>query len=242
MRQSKPGAGGFVWLVVLILFACDAVFAEQLPIRTYTTSDGLARDNVNQIVRDSRGFLWFCTEEGLSRFDGYQFTNYTTNQGLPHRLVTDVLETRDGEYWIATGGGLSRFNPTGTPLFTNYHPSEDQRSWGVEVLKQDRNGAIWIGTDGGLYRMSEVSGGPQFEFVDIGMPAEAEGQVVQALIIDHNDALWVGIRGRGLYRRGADGRIEHYTPRQGLPNNRVNALFADRDEHVWAGTINGLVC
>jgi len=241
MRQSKPGAAGLVWLALLILFASHVLFAEQLPIRTYTTSDGLARDNVNQIVRDSRGFLWFCTEEGLSRFDGYQFTNYTTNQGLPHRLVSDILETRDGEYWIATGGGLSRFNPTGTPLFTNYHPSKDQRSWNIEVLKQDRNGTIWIGTDGGLYRMNEVSGQPQFEFVDIGMPAEAEGQVVQALIIDNKDALWVGTRGSGLYRREANGRIEHYAAAEGLPDNRVNALIADRDQNVWAGTIKGLV-
>ena len=86
--------------------------AEQLPIKVYTTADGILRDRVNRIKQDSRGFLWFCTEEGLSRFDGYQFTNYTTNQGLPHRLVTDVLETQEGEYWIATGGGLSRFDPT----------------------------------------------------------------------------------------------------------------------------------
>jgi ligand-binding sensor domain-containing protein len=48
----------------------------QFPIKTYTTADGLARDQVNCIRRDSRGFLWFCTEEGLSRFDGYKFTNY----------------------------------------------------------------------------------------------------------------------------------------------------------------------
>src|SRR5215470_20010438 len=157
----------FAWIFSAIVIGSSFVRAEQLPIRTYTTSDGLPADNVNRILRDSRGFLWFCTEEGLSRFDGYQFTNYTTNQGLPHRLVTDVLETREGEYWIATGGGLSRFDPTGTPLFTTYHPSEDQRSWGVEVLKQDRNGAIWIGTDAGLYRMKELSGQPQFEFVDI---------------------------------------------------------------------------
>ena len=128
-----------LWVASLLAWLAP-VSAEQLPVKTYTTADGLLRDQVNRIKQDSRGFLWFCTEEGLSRFDGYQFTNYTTNQGLPHRLVSDILETRDGEYWIATGGGLSRFNPTGTPLFTNYHPSKDQRSWNIEVLKQDRNG------------------------------------------------------------------------------------------------------
>jgi ligand-binding sensor domain-containing protein len=105
-------------LSVWLLLVAASTSAEQLPIRTYTTADGLAEDNVMRIVRDSRGFLWFCTGEGLSRFDGYQFKNYSIDQGLPHRVVNDLLETRDGNYWVATGGGVSRFNPTGTALFT----------------------------------------------------------------------------------------------------------------------------
>lgn len=67
--------------------------AERLPLKTYTTADGLAHNEINKIVRDSRGFLWFCTADGLSRFDGYTFTNFGTEQGLPHANVTDLLET-----------------------------------------------------------------------------------------------------------------------------------------------------
>src|SRR5205085_5899109 len=89
--------------------------AERLPLKTYTTADGLAHNVINRIVRDSRGFLWFCTEEGLSRFDGYSFINYSTAQGLPQPAVNDLLETRTGEYWVATDGGLVHFNPRGTP-------------------------------------------------------------------------------------------------------------------------------
>ena len=89
--------------------------AEHLPTRTYTTEDGLIDNRISRIVRDSRGFLWFCTEGGLSRFDGYTFTNYTVKQGLPDNEVNDLLETREGVYWIATGKGLCRFNPHGLP-------------------------------------------------------------------------------------------------------------------------------
>ena len=89
--------------------------AERLPIKSYTIADGLARDEITRIVRDSRGFLWFCTPDGLSRFDGYRFINYGTDQGLPGRAVNDLLETRSGVYWIATSGGLARFNPYPTP-------------------------------------------------------------------------------------------------------------------------------
>ena len=70
--------------------------ARRLPIRTYTTADGLARDRVECALQDRTGFMWICTAEGLSRFDGYRFTNYTTEQGLPHNYVTDMLQTHEG--------------------------------------------------------------------------------------------------------------------------------------------------
>src|SRR2546426_440105 len=100
-------------LVLAVLSRVPLVRAELLPVKAYTTADGLAYNEVNKIVRDSRGFLWFCTADGLSRFDGYTFTNYGTDQGLPHANVTDLLETRSGEYWVATYGGIVRFNPKG---------------------------------------------------------------------------------------------------------------------------------
>src|SRR5260370_24140195 len=135
-----------LWLAGFLLIAPATARAEQLPLKLYTTADGLARDGINRIVRDSRGFLWFCTEEGLSRFDGYTFTNYTTDQGLPHRNVIDLLEAHSGVYWVATSGGLCRFNPASStqartgdrgpaaggsasgsePMFVVYNPGEDE--------------------------------------------------------------------------------------------------------------------
>src|SRR5438876_4372892 len=101
--------------IVVLAFASPFALAEQLPIKGYTTADGLPHNMISKIVRDSRGFLWFCTAEGLSRFDGYTFTNYTTDQGLPHRNITDFLETRGGQFWLSTNAGLVRFDPGGTP-------------------------------------------------------------------------------------------------------------------------------
>src|ERR1043165_3036716 len=104
-----------VWALACATVLSGKVNSEHLPIKTYTTADGLAHNVVNRVVRDSRGFLWFCTNEGLSRFDGYGFTSYGIEQGLPPAVVTDVLETGDGQYWVATAGGLCRFTPLSTP-------------------------------------------------------------------------------------------------------------------------------
>jgi len=64
--------------LVCVLWVAESR-AERLPIKTYTTADGLPHDHINRIVQDSKGFIWLCTGEGLSRFDGYKFTTYGTD-------------------------------------------------------------------------------------------------------------------------------------------------------------------
>src|SRR5947199_10728029 len=100
-------------ILALLLLIPATLHAERLPLKSYTVADGLPNNIINKIVRDSHGFLWFCTNEGLARFDGYSFTTYGVDQGLPHAIVNDFLETRNGEIWIATNGWLVFFNPKG---------------------------------------------------------------------------------------------------------------------------------
>ncbi|HLM60737.1 MAG TPA: two-component regulator propeller domain-containing protein, partial [Pyrinomonadaceae bacterium] len=111
--QIKISSKTLFFSLVIILHLSLCIFAERLSFRIYTSSDGLAQDSVNKIVRGSHGFLWFCTGEGLSRFDGFRFKNYTQDDGLPHRNIRDFLETKDGDILVATGGGLAVFNPLG---------------------------------------------------------------------------------------------------------------------------------
>ena len=232
-----------LWLTIWPLTIFPIGRAEQLPIKIYTTADGLARDDVNRIVRDSRGFLWFCTEEGLSRFDGYTFTNYTTEQGLPHRRATDLLETRGGLYWIATGGGVCLFDPESSgQMFITYCPSPDRRSQQINRLIEDHTGAIWCGTDKGLYRLQQQNNQATFESVDIGIPARPESNpYVSSILEDRRGALWVGTA-EGLFRRLPDGRAERFTTQQGLPSNFVQSLLEDSQGRLWVGTRYGGLC
>ena len=218
--------------------------AEKLPIKIYTAADGLAHNSVNRIVRDSRGYLWFCTSEGLSRFDGYEFHSYGRRDGLPHRAVNDVLETRGGELWVATSGGLCQYAPKkpGEPGFQLRRVANDDRALHVKVLLEDRLGRIWCGTDAGLFRMEREAGQSErvFRSVNLGMPNGAwDDQLVSALLEDARGDLWVGA-GSGLYRLRAGGVVERYTAEDGLPANFITALLQDQDRRIWAGTYGGL--
>src|SRR5580692_6082777 len=118
--------------VTLIAIAGLSSFSwgSQLPVKIYTTADGLPSNRINKIVRDSRGYLWFCTQEGLSRFDGYSFTNYGPQQGLPPRGINDLLEMRTGEYWLATNIGLVSFDPTSAVRkFSVFRPDDEASRW-----------------------------------------------------------------------------------------------------------------
>jgi ligand-binding sensor domain-containing protein/signal transduction histidine kinase len=224
-----------------VFLLCARAAAEQLPLKSYTTADGLAHNDVVRIVRDSRGFLWICTRDGLSRFDGHVFKTYTTADGLPHQSVRDVLETRDGEYWIATAAGLARMIPRrtepGAPLFSHYSPERDQLSRNVRRLLQDSKGIIRIATFGGLFQLERASDRITFRYVDLQLSGD---RVIESLFEDRRGALWIGTRTSFLYRRWPDGRVEHFTRSEGLPDSRVTALVAEDDGTLWVGTTAGL--
>jgi len=232
---------------------CLTTRAERLPLKIYTTADGLAHNEINKIVRDSRGFLWFCTANGLSRFDGYTFTNYGTEQGLPHVNVTDFLEARSGELWVATSGGLVRFKPKGAPqarvvyekevgapapMFTVIIPDDDdRRAKAISVLLEDHNGTIWCGTLKGLYRLERNDTHPALRPVDIGIPNEyPEQRFISDVLEDRHGSIWIAAG--FLYRRWPDGRTARYFKLDDLPLGGLNDLFEDHLGRLWAGTRN----
>ena len=226
--------------------------AERLPLKAYTVADGLPNNVINKIVRDSRGFLWFCTDEGLSRFDGYSFTNYGVDQGLPHPAVNDFLETSNGDLWIGTNGGLVLFNPSGEPtarvvlanenagpppMFTVVVPTdEDRRARAVIALFEDRAGTIWCGTMTHLYRLERHDDRFNLLPVELGTSGDPVKDVfVVDLLEDRSGSLWVASF-NGLFRRRPDGRVQHYTKHDGLPDLVVQDLLEDHQGRLWGAT------
>lgn len=244
-----------IGLVLAFLAEGSGGLAEQLPIRVYTTADGLARDQINSITLDSRGYLWICTTEGLSRFDGVHFTNYGIEDGLPHRSVTTLVETKSGEYWVATTDGLCRYDPSaargvsgarartaesGPVRFQVYRPSAGAKAQAFECLLEDRAGTIWGGTRDGLYRLTRPEQGVRLQPVDLQMPRDSWGNTyVLVLLEDDTGSLWVGT-GNGLYHRRPGGQVRRYTTADGLPGRAIQALIEDPEGNLWVGTDLGL--
>src|SRR4030095_3516850 len=89
----------------LLLGYAVSLSAEQLPIKVYTDADGLSHNRVRRIMRDSRGFLWFCAGDRVSGYDGNRFFTYDLGVG-----PSDIIEGAPGTYWLASyGNGVYRF-------------------------------------------------------------------------------------------------------------------------------------
>src|SRR3990172_7828787 len=121
---------------------------------------GLSQSSVRVIFQDSRGFLWFGTEDGLNRYDGYTFKVYKREPSNPNSMsdgwVTAITEDRDGYLWIGTRlGGLNRYDPV-SGQFTQYQYNEGDRTSladnHISALLVDRDNQLWVGTLSGLDR------------------------------------------------------------------------------------------
>lgn len=224
-------------LLALILIAFGFVSArpERLPVRMFTSADGLGSGFVDMIYRDSRGFMWFCTRDGLSRFDGSKFVNYQIGEAGTSPGIETIYETRNGDYWISTTGGTYRFNPT-----ENLVEGKTATSVNAEFVTgarggflEDSRGDLWL-TSGSLMRLSDHEGKREFVVVDWGIPQKPDTTFNTFRILETSDGcLWL-FTSWGIARRLPDGRMVVYTFDQPVyGGNGSVAMQDDRSGRIW---------
>jgi ligand-binding sensor domain-containing protein/signal transduction histidine kinase len=245
-------------LVAILTDGGPVVCAQQLPIRHYDVRDGLAHSQVHAIYQDAKGYLWFGTNEGLSRFDGYRFTNYTTRDGLGHAVVSDIVEDWRGHLWVSTNGGgvarllddsqdvesnrLTESTRTQRKKFVRYSVGDSPVSNKVDRMVFDAENNLWCVTDVGLYRASRDSlqaNEPKFEAVFPTKPV-AYGYAALAGI---GGRLWFAI-GRRLIQV-TQGRIVEIGPGSGVTDDwirgeRIEDFIEDRQGRWLVARLYGV--
>jgi ligand-binding sensor domain-containing protein/signal transduction histidine kinase len=221
---------------------------EQISLR-----EGLSQSSVYAIIQDSFGFLWFGTEGGLNKYDGYQFTIYKHDPDDPSTLadniVTALWEDRDGRLWVGTAQGLDLLNrEDGTFSHYQNNPADTATMTGTNVVAilEDWHGDLWVGTDkGGLNRLNRSTGNFDHFLQDPADPDSISGDTIEALFEDEDGVLWVGTdAGLDRFHRYSE-TFTHY-PRPTLnpsnPNSSlVLSIYEDSLDNLWVGTNgNGL--
>ena len=197
---------------------------------------GSFQSRVSSIAQDRFGFMWFGTDDGLYRYDGYKLKLYRRERGNPNSLSDNTVRVvycdRAGILWVGTGfGGLDGLDPA-SDTFTHYrHDPADRGSLSdnrVHSIYQDAGGALWVGTSGGLDRR-EPAGGTFVHYVHNPQDAGSlSSDVVVHIFEDRLGSLWAGTIGGGVNRLDrSTGRFSRFND----PNN-PHSPGDDRDESL----------
>ena len=218
-------------VVVCLCLLVATARAERLPVRVFTTADGLANNRVNRGTLDANGFLWLATGEGVSRFDGGRFESFGIADGLPNANTNDVLGTRDGRLYVATDGGVAMLDLAERSLRPTFRTITPEPA---DCVIQDADGVVWSGGPKGLVRYDGV------HTTSIKIPHG----VISIAYDPHDRSMWIGTY-RGLVHRTRDGALTHWqiTPPAPASNfdDRVMRVFIARDGKLWISHIGPLV-
>lgn len=233
-------------------FLADAPYSQNIRFEQFSLEEGLSQSVVNVILQDRKGFLWVGTEDGLNRYDGYEFKIYKPDiddpTSLSDRWITAIAEDPQGYLWIGTRlGGLNRYDPQ-TGQFTRYlHDTLKTNSIShnhITALSPDKSG-IWVGTENGLDFI--VYSSMKIEHFDESSTSSntLSSQWISALALDSNGSLWIGTQDAGLnFYNKADNTFTAFKHSEdvftSLTSNRVLSILLDKNNNLWVGTSNGL--
>jgi ligand-binding sensor domain-containing protein/signal transduction histidine kinase len=238
----------FTVLILLSHFSYP-VFSQGSHIRfkRLTINDGLSLSSVYCIFQDSKGFMWFGTEDGLNKYDGNNFVIYradpTGNSGLSYKWTEIILQDSRGKLWLGSRGGLSQFDPE-TEIFGHYFFDrtnvQSLSNDTITTISEDDTGNIWVGTVAGLTRITIDN--QVIERISLSGKAEKPGlsSRIHVLLPGKNGSMWIGSNLGLFYYDQKTGLCQEIqlTPAKSIRVN-VASLHISNDE-IWAGTNTGI--
>ncbi len=242
------------FLSVIALPAIAGTQECQVEFKHFSVADGLSHSQVNAIVQDRQGFLWFGTRAGLNRYDGYQCRVFLNNPDDSTSLSGDVIlalcVTRDGLLWIGTQGkGSCCYDPV-TGSFSRFRSPAGAGQSSVVTFLEEPDGTLWIGTSTGLYRVMRKGSRPSLELLlDSAIEDPTDGwNSIRAIARDAEGTLWLGtelgVKVLALSDRlaGTFRRLPHYGTRNTpIGDGIVNAVVRDSTGGIWIGTRRGSI-
>ena len=235
-------------LILVCIFSCLKIstsyanIRESFNFKNITIEDGLSQSTVETIYQDSKGYIWIGTNDGLDRYNGYEFKHYKHDKydknSIANNYIVDIIEDKNGYIWVSTIGGLSRINPDKDEI-KNYYSKEDSGNlsnsnlWQLLCTKDNR---LIASTIDGL----NVYDKNKDKFTRIlYKEGELPSQYIYSLEEDVNGHIWVGTD-NGLVELDKDLNIVksyHDT----IGDSDVYNVYDDSKGNIWVCTLdNGL--
>lgn len=239
-------------ILLFIIILTETVCSQSFRARRLTTDDGLSQSFVFCILKDSRGFMWFGTKDGLNKYDGYKFTVYRNDprdvNSLPSNYISALFEDKSGILWIGTAlGGVCSFDRT-TETFHRYqHNPSDSNSLTsnrVSSIFEDSRGYLWIGTQRGLNLMDPQRKRIEHFFHDAKDTSSIIDDDIHSITENKSGNVWIVTAGGVDVFDHSSGRFIHFLHIAGSPStlasNDTYAILSASDGSLWLGTSRSL--
>ena len=235
-------------LILVCIFSCLKIstsyanIRESFNFKNITIEDGLSQSTVETIYQDSKGYIWIGTNDGLDRYNGYEFKHYKHDKydknSIANNYIVDIIEDKNGYIWVSTIGGLSRINPDKDEI-KNYYSKEDSGNlsnsnlWQILCTKDNR---LIASTIDGL----NVYDKNKDKFTRIlYKEGELPSQYIYSLEEDINGHIWVGTD-NGLVELDKDLNIVK-SYQDAIEDSDVYNVYDDSKGNIWVCTLdNGL--
>ncbi|WP_276363798.1 hybrid sensor histidine kinase/response regulator [Daejeonella sp. H1SJ63] len=219
-------------------------------MNSISSSNDISQNSILDIHKDKFGFIWFATQDGLNKYDGFKFEIFkhseSTKGTLPSNHIQTIAEDKDGNLWLGTRtAGLSKYQRSDKKFKNFSHDSKDKNSLSNNKINKvliDHAGLIWIGTSRGLNIYDEKTKIFIKHFHD---PADSTSLISSKIISiyeDSNHNIWVGTdKGLNLLNRKTNKWLRFTCKKE--KNNDKNYAFTiieDNKKQIWTGTSKGL--
>jgi ligand-binding sensor domain-containing protein/signal transduction histidine kinase len=240
--------GGLLLLVIILALPVCAqqndLFFDTL---TYQAQD-LLQGQVQAILQDHSGFMWFGIQNGLVRYDGQTMTVYRHDpddqRSLSDSNVLSLCEDHDGNIWVGTHiGGLNRFDQA-TGTFTRFQPDGSKSAslgkGAIWTIHEDRAGTLWIGLAGGGLARFEPASESFTHFLPEPQSPRAGINSIFKIYEDSPGNLWLGTGG-GLLRFDRDNNRFTLFKSDAQKQDFISTIYEDRNGTLWIGSSGGLL-
>lgn len=241
-----------VFLFSFFVYLSSIVYGQSnYNFKTINKDDGLIDNYVEQVYEDSRGFMWFGTQGGLSRYDGHSFLNVEIPQslssdksGFSGNSINTIIEDDNQNLWIGTQAGLYIYNLSSgifTSIGKDFVHGFSQDHDIIEEIVLDKSYNVWVGTRDGLSTYDKKTKKCQHFSHKNNDNTSLSGNYIESLCIDHNNDVWVGTRNNGLDKLSKDRKsFEHYTLiSNGINNLHIRNIIEDSKQNIWILTSDG---
>jgi len=234
-----------MWFLLLCSFFGVRAAQNEMSFDYFTQESGLPNNKIQVIYQDQKGWMWFGTSQGLSRFDGYEFVNYNYVPGdttcLQGVLVRAICEDQNGNLLVGTeNGGLNVFD---RDLQQFRHPyADDPHFKGKEVsvndIQKDSYGNLWLGTNNSILVIDTLGDVKLLADLSISGTDQLKGNYVRELQFDTAGKLWAGTN-RGVFIIDLQNKTSERLKlplKNGATDDEIWEIFADKDGSMWIGT------